>query len=49
VANVAYLATLPLLDPSASDRVESETANVSFPGAGATIMAIALCFDVRLQ
>jgi len=44
LANVAYLATLPFnaLQNAPSDRVASETANVIFPGAGATIMAIAI-------
>src|SRR2546421_391584 len=41
LANVAYLATLPFsaIQNAPSDRVASETANVIFPGAGATIMA----------
>src|SRR5437762_1809145 len=44
LANVAYLATLPFnaIQNAPSDRVASETANVIFPGAGATIMAIAI-------
>src|SRR4026207_1957980 len=44
LANVAYLATLPFhaIQNAPSDRVASETANVIFPGAGATTMAIAI-------
>ncbi|PZR71329.1 MAG: amino acid transporter [Chthoniobacterales bacterium] len=44
LANVAYLATLPwdAIQNAPSDRVASETANVIFPGTGATIMAIAI-------
>src|SRR4051795_10050069 len=44
LANVAYLATLPFnaIQNEPSDRVASETANVIFPGAGATIMAVAI-------
>ena len=44
LANVAYLMTLPFaaIQSAPSDRVASETANVIFPGAGATIMAIAI-------
>ncbi len=44
LANVAYLATLPFtaIQNAPSDRVASETANVIFPGAGATIMAVAI-------
>src|SRR3989441_8440088 len=44
IANVAYLATLPFnaIQNAPSDRVASETANVIFPGAGATIMAVAI-------
>jgi APA family basic amino acid/polyamine antiporter len=44
LANVAYLATLPFaaLQNAPSDRVAVATANVIFPGAGATIMAIAI-------
>jgi APA family basic amino acid/polyamine antiporter len=44
LANVAYLAALPFtaIQNAASDRVASETANVIFPGTGATIMAIAI-------
>src|SRR6201984_1770092 len=44
LANVAYLATLPFasIQNARSDRVASETANVIFPGAGATIMAVAI-------
>src|SRR5256714_1150218 len=43
LANVAYLAALPFsaIQNAPSDRVASETANVIFPGAGATIMAVA--------
>src|SRR5256714_249107 len=41
LANVAYLAALPFaaIQNAPSDRVASETANVIFPGTGATIMA----------
>src|SRR5437870_9017819 len=44
LANVAYLAALPFaaIQNAPSDRVASETASVIFPGAGATIMAIAI-------
>ncbi len=44
LANVAYLAALPFaaIQSAPSDRVASETANVIFPGAGATIMAAAI-------
>jgi APA family basic amino acid/polyamine antiporter len=44
LANVAYLAALPFsaIQNAPSDRVASETANVIFPGTGATIMAIAI-------
>ena len=44
LANVAYLAALPFLaiQNAPSDRVASVTANVIFPGAGATIMAVAI-------
>src|SRR3954452_15954600 len=44
LANVAYLAALPwsAIQTAPSDRVASETANVIFPGTGATIMAIAI-------
>src|SRR3954462_1379223 len=44
LANVAYLAALPFaaIQNAPSDRVASETAKVIFPGAGATIMAIAI-------
>src|SRR5947207_5281741 len=44
LANVAYLVTLPFasIQNAPSDRVASETANVIFPGAGATIMAVAI-------
>src|SRR6266508_748760 len=44
LANVAYLVTLPIevIKNAPSDRVASETANVIFPGAGATIMAVAI-------
>src|ERR1700745_2667133 len=43
LANVAYLATLPFaaIQNAPSDRVAFETANVIFPGAGATILAVA--------
>jgi APA family basic amino acid/polyamine antiporter len=44
LANVAYLAALPFsaIQNAPSDRVASETANVIFPGTGATIMAVAI-------
>jgi APA family basic amino acid/polyamine antiporter len=44
LANVAYLATLSFsaIQNAPSDRVASETAKVIFPGAGATIMAVAI-------
>src|SRR5436853_6103015 len=44
LANVAYMAALPFaaIQNAPSDRVASETANVIFPGAGATIMAVAI-------
>jgi len=44
LANVAYLAALPwdAIQNAPSDRVASETAKVIFPGAGATIMAVAI-------
>src|SRR5882762_7185329 len=44
LANVAYLAVLPFtaIQAADNDRVASETANVTFPGAGATIMAVAI-------
>src|SRR6201987_439271 len=44
LANVAYLAALPFsaIQSAPSDRVASETANVIFPGLGATIMAVAI-------
>jgi APA family basic amino acid/polyamine antiporter len=44
LANVAYLAALPFsaIQNAPSDRVASETANVIFPGVGATIMAVAI-------
>jgi APA family basic amino acid/polyamine antiporter len=44
LANVAYLAALPFdaIKNAPSDRVASETANVIFPGTGATIMAIVI-------
>jgi APA family basic amino acid/polyamine antiporter len=44
LANVAYLAALPwdAIQNAPSDRVATETANVIFPGAGATIMAVAI-------
>src|SRR5438046_2936197 len=42
--HVDHLATLPFsaIQNAPSDRVASETANVIFPGAGATIMAVAI-------
>ncbi len=42
LANVAYLVTLPFeaIQTVPSDRVASATANVIFPGLGATIMAV---------
>jgi APA family basic amino acid/polyamine antiporter len=42
LANVAYLVTLPFetIQTVPSDRVASATADVIFPGAGATIMAV---------
>jgi basic amino acid/polyamine antiporter, APA family len=42
LANVAYLVTLPFdaIQTVQSDRVATATANVIFPGAGATIMAV---------
>ena len=42
LANIAYLVTLPFetIQTVPSERVASATANVIFPGAGATIMAI---------
>jgi len=42
LANVAYLVTLPFetIQTVPGDRVASATANVIFPGAGATIMAV---------
>lgn len=44
LANIAYLAALPFggIQNAPSDRVASETANVIFPGLGATIMAAAI-------
>lgn len=44
LANIAYLCALPFdaIQNAPSDRVASETANVIFPGAGATIMAVAI-------
>ncbi|HEX8078151.1 MAG TPA: amino acid permease, partial [Chthoniobacterales bacterium] len=44
LANVAYLAALPwsAIQHAPSDRVASETANVIFPGAGATFMAVVI-------
>src|SRR6266404_181185 len=44
LANIAYLAALPFgaIQNAPSDRVASETANVIFPGAGASIMAVAI-------
>ncbi len=44
LANVAYLATLPFatIQNAPSDRVAVASANVIFPGAGATIMAVAI-------
>src|SRR5215212_5195104 len=44
LANIAYLAALPFtaIQNAPSDRVASETANVIFPGTGATIMAAAI-------
>src|ERR1051326_3751921 len=44
LANVAYLATLSFtaIQNAPSDRVASASANVIFPGAGATIMAVAI-------
>src|SRR5205814_5065724 len=47
LANVAYLATLPFasIQNAPSDRVASETANVIFPGAGATMMAVEIMFS----
>ena len=44
LANFAYLATLPFgaIQNAPSDRVAVASANVIFPGAGATIMAIAI-------
>jgi APA family basic amino acid/polyamine antiporter len=44
LANVAYLMTLPFetIQTVPANRVASATANVIFPGAGATIMAVAI-------
>ena len=44
LANVAYLATLPLsaIQHAPADRVATASLNVAFPGQGATIMAVAI-------
>jgi APA family basic amino acid/polyamine antiporter len=44
LANVAYLTALPFqaIQNAPSDRVASETANVIFPGIGASVMAVAI-------
>jgi APA family basic amino acid/polyamine antiporter len=44
LANVAYLATLPFeaIQTVPSDRVATATADVIFPGYGATVMAVAI-------
>jgi len=44
LANVAYLTTLPFADiqHAPADRVATATLNAIFPGAGATIMAVAI-------
>src|SRR3979411_1217393 len=44
LSNFSFLAALPFaaIQNAPSDRVASETANVIFPGAGATIMAVAI-------
>jgi APA family basic amino acid/polyamine antiporter len=44
LANIAYLVALPFeaIQNAPSDRVASETANVIFPGFGATVMAVAI-------
>ncbi len=44
LANIAYLVTLPFetIQTVPSDRVASATADVIFPGAGASIMAVAI-------
>jgi APA family basic amino acid/polyamine antiporter len=44
LANVAYMMTLPLetIQTVDSNRVATATANVIFPGSGATIMAVAI-------
>jgi APA family basic amino acid/polyamine antiporter len=44
LANVAYLATLPFtaVQHAPADRVATATLDVVFPGAGATIMAVAI-------
>jgi APA family basic amino acid/polyamine antiporter len=44
LANVAYLTALSFqqIQNAPSDRVASETANVIFPGLGATVMAVAI-------
>ncbi|HVG30114.1 MAG TPA: amino acid permease [Pyrinomonadaceae bacterium] len=44
LANVAYLVALPFdaIQTVPSDRVASATANVIFPGVGATVMAVAI-------
>jgi len=44
LANIAYLVTIPLegIQQVPSDRVASATADVVFPGAGASIMAVVI-------
>jgi basic amino acid/polyamine antiporter, APA family len=44
LANIAYLVSLPIeqIQTVSSDRVASATADVIFPGLGATIMAVAI-------
>ncbi|MCS6805767.1 MAG: amino acid permease [Acidobacteriota bacterium] len=44
LANIAYLVTLPFegIQQVASDRVAAATADVVFPGYGATVMAVAI-------
>jgi APA family basic amino acid/polyamine antiporter len=44
LANIAFLVTLPIeaIQQVSSDRVASATAEVVFPGSGATIMAVAI-------
>jgi APA family basic amino acid/polyamine antiporter len=44
LANLAYLVTLPLaaIQHAPSDRVATASLDVAFPGAGATIMAVAI-------